>query len=126
MAHQPRAGRGEGPLALVLGPTRELAVQIHSEARRFGKALGVRCCGVFGGCSKFDQFRELKAGCEVVVATPGRLIDMLKMGALALRSCTCLVLDEADAMLNMGFEPQVVKERQAQLCRLHIFLRTYA
>ncbi|GJP78338.1 hypothetical protein CLOP_g8656 [Closterium sp. NIES-67] len=106
-ADQPRAGRGEGPIALICAPTRELAAQIHGEARRFGKPLGLRVSGVFGGMSKFEQFKELKGGVEVVVATPGRLIDMLKMKALSLRRCTFLVLDEADMMFHLGFEPQV-------------------
>ncbi|CAI5479284.1 unnamed protein product [Closterium sp. Yama58-4] len=106
-ADQPRAGRGEGPIALICAPTRELAAQIHAEARRFAKPLNLRVAGVFGGMSKFDQFKELKGGVEVVVATPGRLIDMLKMKALSLRRCTFLVLDEADMMFHLGFEPQV-------------------
>ncbi|CAI5477113.1 unnamed protein product [Closterium sp. Yama58-4] len=107
VADQPRAGRGEGPIALICAPTRELAAQIHAEARRFAKPLNLRVAGVFGGMSKFDQFKELKGGVEVVVATPGRLIDMLKMKALSLRRCTFLVLDEADMMFHLGFEPQV-------------------
>ncbi|CAI5503684.1 unnamed protein product [Closterium sp. Naga37s-1] len=106
-ADQPRAGRGEGPIALICAPTRELAAQIHAEARRFAKPLNLRVAGVFGGMSKFEQFKELKGGVEVVVATPGRLIDMLKMKALSLRRCTFLVLDEADMMFHLGFEPQV-------------------
>ncbi|CAI5984533.1 unnamed protein product [Closterium sp. NIES-65] len=107
VADQPRAGRGEGPIALICAPTRELAAQIHAEARRFAKPLNLRVAGVFGGMSKFEQFKELKGGVEVVVATPGRLIDMLKMKALSLRRCTFLVLDEADMMFHLGFEPQV-------------------
>ena len=107
VSDQRAAAKGEGPVGVVLAPTRELAAQIHSEARRFGRAMGLRCVGVFGGCSKFEQFKGLKAGCELVVATPGRLIDMLRMKALTLSRCTFLVLDEADCMLNMGFEPQV-------------------
>jgi len=73
--------RGDGPIVLVLAPVRELAAQILTEARRFAKPHGVRCAGVLGGASKQDQFKELRAGAEVVVATPGRLIDLCKMKA---------------------------------------------
>ncbi|KAK9845852.1 hypothetical protein WJX81_004205 [Elliptochloris bilobata] len=104
---QPELERGEGPIAVIVAPTRELAEQIHKEARKFGKPGGVRACAAFGGLSKLDQFRELKAGCEVAVCTPGRMIDLVKMKACTCRRVTFLVFDEADRMFDMGFEPQV-------------------
>ena len=97
----------EGPIALVLAPTRELASQIASEAHRFTKfgVSGARCCAIFGGVSKRDQFKKLRAGAEIVVATPGRLVDVLCMkNSTNLRRVTYLALDEADRMLDMGFE----------------------
>ncbi|KIY92875.1 ATP-dependent RNA helicase DDX42 [Monoraphidium neglectum] len=104
---QPEVAKGEGPIGLVLAPTRELAEQIHKEARRFAKPHGLRICAAFGGLSKFDQVKELKAGTEAAVATPGRMIDLIKMRACTLGRVTYVVLDEADRMFDMGFEPQV-------------------
>ncbi|KAL6525902.1 DEAD-box ATP-dependent RNA helicase 24 [Orobanche minor] len=97
----------EGPIGVICAPTRELANQIYLEAKKFSKAYGIRVSAVYGGMSKLDQFKELKAGCEVVVATPGRLIDMIKMKALTMLRATYLVLDEADRMFDLGFEPQI-------------------
>ncbi|KAL0371551.1 UNVERIFIED_CONTAM: DEAD-box ATP-dependent RNA helicase 24 [Sesamum angustifolium] len=85
----------------------ELAHQIYLEAKKFAKAYGIRVSAVYGGMSKLEQFKELKAGCEIVVATPGRLIDMIKMKALTMLRATYLVLDEADRMFDLGFEPQI-------------------
>eukprot|EP00249_Psilotum_nudum_P022633 c28591_g1_i1 orf=474-2897(-) len=104
---QQELDKGEGPIGVICAPTRELAQQIYTEAKKFAKPCGVRVSGVFGGMSKFEQFKELKAGCEIVVATPGRLIDMLKMKALNMLRATYLVLDEADRMFDLGFEPQI-------------------
>lgn len=104
---QAELGKGEGPIGVICAPTRELAQQIYSETKKFAKAYGIRISGVYGGMSKFEQFKELKAGCEVVVATPGRLIDMIKMKALTMLRTTYLVLDEADRMFDLGFEPQI-------------------
>ncbi|XP_024541622.1 DEAD-box ATP-dependent RNA helicase 24 [Selaginella moellendorffii] len=104
---QEELGKGEGPIGVICAPTRELAQQIFNESRKFAKPYGIRVSGVFGGMSKLDQFKELKAGCEIVVATPGRLIDMLKMKALTMFRATYLVLDEADRMFDLGFEPQI-------------------
>lgn len=92
---------------MICAPTRELAQQIYLEAKKFAKLHGIRVSAVYGGMSKLDQFKELKAGCEIVVATPGRLIDMLKMKALTMFRATYLVLDEADRMFDLGFEPQI-------------------
>ncbi|KAI3449387.1 hypothetical protein Pfo_006052 [Paulownia fortunei] len=104
---QPELDKEEGPIGVICAPTRELAHQIYLEAKKFAKAHGIRVSAVYGGMSKLDQFKELKAGCEIVVATPGRLIDMIKMKALTMLRATYLVLDEADRMFDLGFEPQI-------------------
>ncbi|XP_055318992.1 ATP-dependent RNA helicase DDX42 [Sitodiplosis mosellana] len=104
---QPELQTGDGPIALILAPTRELSLQIYNEAKKFGKVynMNVVCC--YGGGSKWEQSKALEQGAEIIVATPGRMIDMVKMKATNLQRVTYLVLDEADKMLNMGFEPQV-------------------
>ncbi|KAI4349749.1 hypothetical protein L6164_010309 [Bauhinia variegata] len=104
---QPELQKEESPIGVICAPTRELAHQIYLESKKFAKAYGIRVSAVYGGMSKLDQFKELKAGCEIVVATPGRLIDMLKMKALTMMRATYLVLDEADRMFDLGFDPQV-------------------
>lgn len=104
---QPELAKEEGPIGVVCAPTRELAHQIYLEAKKFSKANGIRVSAVYGGMSKLEQFKELKSGCEIVVATPGRLIDMLKMKAVTMSRATYLVLDEADRMFDLGFEPQI-------------------
>ncbi|KAF6143353.1 hypothetical protein GIB67_001297 [Kingdonia uniflora] len=104
---QPELEKNEGPIGVICAPTRELAHQIYLESKKFAKTHGIRVSAVYGGMSKLDQFKELKAGCEIVVATPGRLIDMLKMKALSMSRATYLVLDEADRMFDLGFEPQI-------------------
>ncbi|XP_014287496.1 ATP-dependent RNA helicase p62 isoform X2 [Halyomorpha halys] len=110
--NQPRVQRGDGPIALVLAPTRELAQQIQTVASQFGGACGQKSVAVFGGAPKGPQARDLERGVEIVIATPGRLIDFLARGTTNLRRCTYLVLDEADRMLDMGFEPQIRKIMQ--------------
>lgn len=104
---QPALAPGDGPIAIILAPTRELAAQIHRETRKFAKRVNVRVGAVYGGKNTYDQAKELKAGVEVVVATPGRLIHMVRKGTLSMRRVTYMVLDEADRMLDLGFEPQV-------------------
>ncbi|KAK3256679.1 hypothetical protein CYMTET_34195 [Cymbomonas tetramitiformis] len=99
--------KGEGPIGIISAPTRELAHQIHTEAKKFAKPYGIQVCGVYGGMSKLDQIRQLKSGVEVVVSTPGRLIDMMKVKACNMKRTTYLVLDEVDRMFDQGFEPQV-------------------
>ena len=105
---QPRQ-RGEGPMVLILAPTRELAQQIQQVANDFGSCSYVKNTCVFGGAPKQSQARDLERGVEIVIATPGRLIDFLEKGTTNLHRCTYLVLDEADRMLDMGFEPQIRK-----------------
>ncbi|KAJ6013766.1 RNA helicase (Dbp) [Penicillium herquei] len=106
---QPLLAPGDGPIVLVLAPTRELAVQIQAEITKFGKSSRIRNTCVYGGVPKGPQIRDLSRGVEVCIATPGRLIDMLEAGRTNLRRITYLVLDEADRMLDMGFEPQIRK-----------------
>ena len=91
--------------ALVLSPTRELGLQITNELKLFAKFLPeIRIVAVYGGASIEDQIRDLKRGAHVVVATPGRLIDLLERNRVQLNKVGCVVLDEADEMLNMGFK----------------------
>ncbi|KAL1640798.1 ATP-dependent RNA helicase dbp2 [Diplodia intermedia] len=106
---QPLLAPGDGPIVLILAPTRELAVQIQTEISKFGKSSRIRNTCVYGGVPKGGQIRDLARGVEVCIATPGRLIDMLESGKTNLRRVTYLVLDEADRMLDMGFEPQIRK-----------------
>lgn len=92
-----------GIQALILAPTRELAVQISGEFNKFAKHTTIRNTTIYGGQSISVQFRDLERGVEIVVATPGRLIDHLKRGSIELNDIKYLVLDEADTMLDMGF-----------------------
>jgi len=96
-----------GPLVLVLAPTRELARQIQLEALKFGRSSGIHCCAVTGGEPKGEQLEWLKRGCHVIVATPGRLNEFLEQGHVSLGQVGYAVMDEADRMLDMGFEPQI-------------------
>ncbi|KAI3474901.1 hypothetical protein Pfo_030212 [Paulownia fortunei] len=98
-----------GPTVLVLSPTRELATQIQDEAVKFGRSSKISCTCLYGGAPKGPQLRDLDRGVDVVVATPGRLNDILEMGRVSLHQVSYLVLDEADRMLDMGFEPQIRK-----------------
>ncbi|KDQ59212.1 hypothetical protein JAAARDRAFT_656136 [Jaapia argillacea MUCL 33604] len=100
---------GDGPIALILAPTRELAVQIQQECSKFGSNSRIRNTAIYGGAPKGPQIRDLQRGVEIVIATPGRLIDMLESQKTNLRRITYLVMDEADRMLDMGFEPQIRK-----------------
>merc|ERR1719409_392149 len=106
---QPYLKPGDGPIALVVAPTRELAVQIEKEAQKFGQSSKIKITCVYGGMPKGPQARALRNGVEIVIATPGRLIDFCESGTTNLRRVTYLVLDEADRMLDMGFEPQIKK-----------------
>jgi ATP-dependent RNA helicase DDX5/DBP2 len=95
------------PRVLVLAPTRELTKQIEAEARKFGKVSGHHCMSVYGGAPKGEQIRSLRVGVDMVVATPGRCYDLMKMGYLQTDKIEYLVLDEADQMLDFGFMPQI-------------------
>ncbi|KAI4355518.1 hypothetical protein L6164_004282 [Bauhinia variegata] len=106
---QPILDPGDGPIVLVLAPTRELAVQIQQEATKFGSSSRIKSTCIYGGVPKGPQVRDLQKGVEIVIATPGRLIDMIESNHTNLRRVTYLVLDEADRMLDMGFDPQIRK-----------------
>ncbi|KAJ3694277.1 hypothetical protein LUZ60_009757 [Juncus effusus] len=98
-----------GPTVLVLSPTRELATQIQDESVKFGAPAKITTTCLYGGAPKGPQIRDVERGVDVVVATPGRLNDILEMRKISLQQVTYLVLDEADRMLDMGFEPQIRK-----------------
>ncbi|CAJ0967019.1 unnamed protein product [Ranitomeya imitator] len=103
---------GEGPITVIMTPTRELALQITKECKKFSKTLGLRVVCVYGGTGISEQIAELKRGAEIIVCTPGRMIDMLGANngrVTNLRRSTYVVLDEADRMFDMGFEPQVMR-----------------
>ncbi|KAJ1734811.1 ATP-dependent RNA helicase ded1, partial [Coemansia biformis] len=95
------------PVALVLSPTRELASQINDEAAKFCYRSWVHPCVVYGGAEMGTQLRQVERGCDLLVATPGRLVDLIERARISLRNIRYLVLDEADRMLDMGFEPQI-------------------
>ncbi|CAL3963724.1 unnamed protein product [Diplocarpon coronariae] len=102
----------DGPIGLIVTPTRELATQIHKECKPFLRAMSLRAVCAYGGAPIKDQIADLKRGAEIIVCTPGRLIDLLAANSgrvTNLRRVTYVVLDEADRMFDMGFEPQVMK-----------------
>jgi superfamily II DNA/RNA helicase len=101
------AGRPARPLALVLLPTRELAVQVHDVIMPLARTIGLRTVAVYGGADIDRQVTKLRKGVDVVIATPGRLIDLGDRGEIAVDKLETLVLDEADRMADMGFMPQV-------------------
>mmetsp|Transcript_36985 Transcript_36985/g.90193 ORF Transcript_36985/g.90193 Transcript_36985/m.90193 type:complete len:681 (-) Transcript_36985:713-2755(-) len=102
-----RERRRSAPSALVLSPTRELTVQIFGEARKFCYSSGIRPVVCYGGAPVVEQLRELERGCELLVGTPGRLVDLLDRGRVIVSAVRTFILDEADRMLDMGFEPQI-------------------
>ncbi|EIE18729.1 DEAD-domain-containing protein [Coccomyxa subellipsoidea C-169] len=109
---QPPLAQGDGPISLVMAPTRELVVQIGKDIRRFSKALALSVVCAYGGSAVAGQIADLKRGAEVVVCTPGRMIDLLATSGgkiTNLRRVTYLVMDEADRMFDMGFEPQIMR-----------------
>lgn len=96
-------GKGDPPLALILTPTRELAIQIEENIREYGRHVGIRSCVLLGGISSGPQIDSLRRGVDIVTATPGRLIDLVEQGEMILDDVDFLVLDEADRMLDLGF-----------------------
>ncbi|KAJ0559646.1 putative RNA helicase [Helianthus annuus] len=108
----PKLCSGDGPIGLVMAPTRELVRQLHGDIRKFTKVLDIRCVPVYGGSGVAQRIKELKRGAEIVVCTPGRMIDVLctSGGKITnLRRVSYLVMDEADRMFDMGFEPQITR-----------------
>ncbi|KAF9426390.1 DEAD-box ATP-dependent RNA helicase [Podila epigama] len=106
----PQTGLGRRkayPVALILAPTRELASQIWEESRKFSYRSWVRSCVVYGGADIGQQLRQIDRGCDMLTATPGRLVDLIERGRVSLANVQYLILDEADRMLDMGFEPQI-------------------
>jgi ATP-dependent RNA helicase RhlE len=95
--------KSNAPRALVLSPTRELAAQVGESVTTYGRHLPLRCSVIYGGVKIGPQFKSLREGVDIVVATPGRLLDHVSQGTLDLSSIEILVLDEADRMLDMGF-----------------------
>ncbi len=113
---------GRRPRALILTPTRELAAQVAESTRTYGRHLSLRCTAIFGGVSMQPQLQKLRQGSDVLIATPGRLIDHIERGTVDLAGIEILVLDEADRMLDMGFQPAlerimriIPKQRQTLL-----------
>ena len=102
-----------GPYALVMAPTRELAQQISDECNKFGREMGIRNVCIVGGLAIEEQGAKLRDGCEIVIGTPGRLIDCVERRYLVLDQCNYVVLDEADRMIDMNFEPQIVRVMDA-------------
>src|SRR5690606_4017390 len=110
------ARRGQAPRALILTPTRELAAQVAESVRHYGHNTDLRSTVVFGGVSERPQIETLRRGCDILVATPGRLLDLAEQRAVSLGEVTMFVLDEADRMLDMGFI-HAIKRVRAMLPR---------
>lgn len=104
---QPPLKNGEGPISLCIAPTRELAMQIEKDMIPYSSACGIKIACVYGGAPKREQIFKMRQGIEFLICTPGRLLDFLERGIINLYRVTYLVFDEADRMLDMGFEPQI-------------------
>ncbi|CAM8940117.1 unnamed protein product [Rhodiola kirilowii] len=102
-------GRVACPTGLILSPTRELSCQIHDEVKKFAYQTGLKAEVVYGGAPIVQQFRNIERGVDILVATPGRLVDMIERDRISLKMIKYLALDEADRMLDMGFERQIRK-----------------
>lgn len=109
MFHLKNAQREHSIKALILAPTRELAIQIDESFRDYGKGLGLRHCVIFGGVSQHNQVQSLRKGVDIVIATPGRLLDLINQGHVKLNNVEFFVLDEVDRMLDMGFIVDIKK-----------------
>jgi len=97
----------DGPIAIILTPTRELTRQIYMVCKKILKLVDAVAYAVTGGVGTYEMTKDLKKGCEVVISTPGRWIDMIKRKASNMDRTTLVILDEMDKMLTMGFETQV-------------------
>ncbi|GAA5824426.1 hypothetical protein JCM5353_005033 [Sporobolomyces roseus] len=107
IAAQPPSERGDGPIALILAPTRELATQILRECRALSRGGEIKSACAYGGVSRTTQMMEIQSGVDILIATPGRLLDFLSAREVTLKRCTYFVLDEADRMVHLGFENEV-------------------
>ena len=103
------ATKNDGPYAIILAPTRELAQQIEIEAKKFATPLGFTCVSLVGGHSIEEQSYNMRDGAEIIIATPGRLVDCIERRVLVLSQCCYIIMDEADRMIDMGFEEPVNK-----------------
>ena len=109
LGEKPPVSKPNCPQVLVLAPTRELAIQIGDSFATYGKHLPLKHVLVYGGVSQNSQVRALNKGCHILVATPGRLLDLMNQGYIHLNHLQVFVLDEADRMLDMGFLPDLKK-----------------
>ncbi|MBK5284994.1 MAG: DEAD/DEAH box helicase, partial [Bacteroidia bacterium] len=110
LLHAKQSGNGHGGIkALILAPTRELAIQIDESFKNYGKGLSLRHAVIFGGVSQHNQTNALKRGVDIVIATPGRLLDLMNQGFVKLHTVEFFVLDEMDRMLDMGFINDIKK-----------------
>ena len=101
--------KNDGPYAIILAPTRELAQQIEVEAKKFATPLGFTCVSIVGGHSLEEQAYNMRNGAEIIIATPGRLVDCIERRLLVLGQCCYVIMDEADRMIDLGFEESVNK-----------------
>ncbi|KAF2842652.1 putative DEAD/DEAH box helicase [Patellaria atrata CBS 101060] len=101
--------KNDGPYAIILAPTRELAQQIEIEAKKFATPLGFTCVSIVGGHSIEEQAYNMRDGAEIIIATPGRLVDCIERRVLVLSQCCYIIMDEADRMIDLGFEEPVNK-----------------
>lgn len=97
----------EGPIGLILCPTRELCQQVYVEVKRYARLYDVKVAGLVGGEDKQQQWMELRNGVDIIVATPGRLLDLYKKKATNFKRCSFLIVDEADKMFSLGFDIQI-------------------
>ncbi|XP_063926837.1 probable ATP-dependent RNA helicase DDX23 [Zophobas morio] len=107
LPREERIAPADGPWSIIMAPTRELAQQIDEECQKFSRPLGMKTVSIIGGLSREEQAFQLRLGVEIVIATPGRLKDVLEQRYVVLNRCTYVVMDEADRMIDMGFEPDV-------------------
>lgn len=114
LAHLSRGRVRRMPRALILVPTRELATQVSAEINKLGKRMALRCLPIYGGVNIRTQQKDLSDGCDIVVATPGRVLDLAQRQSLDLTRLEIVVLDEADRMLDIGFRPDI--ERILRKC----------
>ncbi len=99
--------QGDAPRALIIAPTRELVMQVYENLKSLGAYTDLRAVCLYGGIGPKKQAEEVAAGCDILVATPGRLLDVYNMGVLATKNIKTFILDEADKMMDMGFMPQI-------------------